>query len=99
RKIWKSVRGKVAYVTFDMWVPELAAIATEFAGGKPGDLWLHSARGIGGNVPTLSTTAIRYLPAGFESWKKRRSDSDILVALCRPETADVIGVETLLSSP
>ncbi|HEX3429325.1 MAG TPA: glycosyltransferase [Rhizomicrobium sp.] len=97
RQILDGLKKRVRFVTLDNWVPELAAMAAEQGAGAEADLWLSSdemnvlARGI-------STTATRYLPAGLDVWRKKKSTSEILVALCAPDPEDLAGVNFLLET-
>ncbi|HEY3776699.1 MAG TPA: glycosyltransferase [Rhizomicrobium sp.] len=96
QRIGEALQSRAPHVTFDMWVPELAEMAIRRSGGPVYDIWLSGEDSEEGQC--LPTTALRYLPQGFDSWRKRRSKSGILVALCDPDSFDRAGVQTLLAS-
>jgi len=89
------LKERVPYVTLDTWVPELAAAATDQGGGA--DLWL-AGKDEETATPAIFTTAMRYLPPGLDAWRKKKSPSEILIALCAPDAADRAGIDLLLGT-
>jgi hypothetical protein len=94
-----ALNERVPYVTLDVWLPELAALAGEHAESTEADLWL-AGKEEETDIPAraISATAMRYLPTGLDVWRKKKSDSEILIALCAPDSADLAGVDLLLET-
>lgn len=96
-EIEAALSERTTYITLDAWLPELAAMVPSLPNAAPADLLLAGEdRSQDAQTDTIETTAMRYLPAGLDMWRKRKSSSDILLALCAPGAADLIGVDTLL---
>lgn len=94
--IESQLRERLPYITLDAWSSDLAAMVSTAGEGEVPDLLLTGeSDDLGTPTRAIETTAIRYLPAGLDVWRKRKSASDILVALCAPEPADLAGVDTL----
>ena len=94
-RILGDLKKRVPYVTLDTWVPELAAAATDQGDGA--DLWL-AGKDEETATPAIFTTAMRYLPPGLDAWRKKKSPSEILIALCAPDAADRAGIDLLLGT-
>src|SRR5205085_11567405 len=94
-RILGDLQKRVPYVTLDTWVPELAAAATDQGDGA--DLWL-AGKDEETATPAIFTTAMRYLPPGLDAWRKKKSPSEILIALCAPDAADRAGIDLLLGT-
>src|SRR5579871_2618632 len=97
RQIESALKQRVPYVTLDTWLPDLSAIAVEQGADPETDLWL-TAETSDAPPRGISTTAIRYLPAGLDIWRKKKSAAEILVALCAPDPGDLAGVDLLLGT-
>ena len=95
-RILGGLKERVPYVTLDAWLPDLAVMAAGH-GASPGtDLWLAGEHKANDSATrAISTTAMRYLPAGLDAWRKKKSSSGILIALCAPDPADLAGVDLL----
>jgi hypothetical protein len=95
RSILDALKERVPYVTLDIWLPELAATTSDHGQSAGADLWLtseHEEKDIAAHA--ISTTAMRYLPAGLDAWRKK-SSSHILLALATPNAADLVGIDLL----
>jgi glycosyltransferase involved in cell wall biosynthesis len=98
-RILAALKERVPYVTLDTWLPELAAVAADQGQKAAADLWLageDDKAEIGQHA--ICTTAMRYLPTGLDAWRKKRSASEVLIALAAPDAADDIGIDTLLAT-
>jgi glycosyltransferase involved in cell wall biosynthesis len=95
-----ALKERVPYVTLDTWLPELAAMTSDHGQSARADLWLTGEDDEDDMAPqAISTTAIRYLPAGLDAWRKKKSSAaQILVALAAPDAADLAGIDVLLGT-
>jgi hypothetical protein len=58
------------------------------------DIWL-AATSKHPSTRSLTTTALRYVPERLRSWAATAPSSDILVILCEPDAADMVGLDLL----